>query len=242
MSDPRVQELFTAIFEEDAKRVASLFAAGVWPSTRNEDGTTPLYWASIHGGSWMIGLVLVAGADPNERSGGESEGTPLCGAACFGLRHAVRTLVNGGANPNQAEQLGMTPLIWAVSGAWFETAAELLTAGADPDQADDYGGTPLHHAARRGWLPGVRLLLERGAHPDVVDAEGQTPLALVERWAGKDVESALRDEFAEEAPPGTTIKTRRILILEAKYPNGGGMGREMECSHAEIAQLLRSSD
>jgi ankyrin repeat protein len=242
MSDPRVQELFAAIFEENAKRVASLFAAGVSPDARDEEGTTPLYWASIHGGSWMIGLLLTAGADPNELSGGECEDSPLCGAACFGLRHAARTLVNGGANPNQPELFGMTPLIWAVSGAWFETAADLLTAGADPDQADDDGRTPLHHAALRGWLPGVRLLLERGAHPDVVDVEGQTPLALVERWAGKDVETTLRDEFAEQAPAGTTIEARRILILEARYPNGGGMGREMECSHAEIAQLLRSSE
>jgi ankyrin repeat protein len=242
MSDPRVQGLFAAIYEEDAERVASLLAAGVSAGARNEYGTTPLYWAAIEGGSWMIGLLLTAGADPKEASGGEGEGTPLCGAACFGLRSAARTLVKGGADPNQPEQFGMTPLIWAASGGWFEAAADLLTAGADPDLADEYGRAPLHHAALGGWLPGVRLLLERGARTDLADEEGQTPLALVERWAGKDVESTLRDEFAEQGPTGTVIETRRILILEARYPNGGGMGREMECSHAEIAQLLRSAD
>jgi ankyrin repeat protein len=239
MSDPRVQELFTAIYEEDARRVASLLAAGVSPGARNEDATTALYWASIHGGSWMIGLLLTAGADPNEPSGGEGEDTALCAAACFGLRGAARTLVNGGADPNRPELFGMTPLIWAVSGGWFETAADLLTAGADPDQADDSGRTPLHHAGLRGWLPGVRLLLERGARTDVLDGEGQTPLALVERWVGKDVETLVRDEFAEQAPSGTVMETRRILIIQARYPSGGGMGREVECSHAEIAQLLR---
>ena len=86
MSDPRVQGLFAAIYEEDAERVASLLAAGVSAGARNEYGTTPLYWAAIEGGSWMIGLLLTAGADPKEASGGEGEGTPLCGAACFGLR------------------------------------------------------------------------------------------------------------------------------------------------------------
>jgi len=38
------------------------------------------------------------------------------------------------------------------------------------------------------------------------------------------------------------FETRRILILEARYPSGGGMGRETECSHPEVAQLLRSAD
>jgi hypothetical protein len=74
-----------------------------------------------------------------------------------------------------------------------------------------------------GELDFVGAVNARGARTDLADAEGQAPLALVDRWAGKDLESTLRDDFTEQGPPGTVIEARRISILEARYPNGGGM-------------------
>src|SRR4051812_30089585 len=112
MMDERVTRLFSAAFEGDGKAVAELLELGVSPAARDEEGSTVLYQAV--GSAWVVGVLLAAGAPPDEISGGEGEGTPLCRAACFGLRDSLNTLLRGGADPNVAESDGFTPLLWAV--------------------------------------------------------------------------------------------------------------------------------
>jgi hypothetical protein len=102
------------------------------------------------GRAWAVGALLRAGASPDEFSGGEGEGTPLCGAACWGHLATVRILLSGGADPNLPEEAGMTPLLWAASGSWDRCVDALLDAGADPDLPDSAGRTALRLAARRG--------------------------------------------------------------------------------------------
>ena len=65
-------------------------------------------------------------------SGHGDQGTPLCGAACWGHTEAVRELLAHGADPNLREDHGKgnTPLYWATHGSHTETADLLRAAGA----------------------------------------------------------------------------------------------------------------
>jgi ankyrin repeat protein len=235
------RELFAAIvgFEGDERRAVELLELGASPAARDENGSTALYQAAAGGKAWAIGALLRAGAPANELSGGEGEGTPLCAAACWGYRAAVRVLLAGGADPNVAESDGYTPLIWAAIGGWDECVADLLEAGADPNRADSAGRTALHLAAERGRLLITRRLLEHGARAGLPDEHARRPLDIAESWAGKDVEAELRRDLLNHAPAGSVAESRHTITVEVRFPGGGVFSREMECRHAEIAKLLR---
>jgi hypothetical protein len=240
MADGLERELFAAIagFEGDERRVVELLELGASPVARDEDGSTALYQAAVGGRAWAVGALLRAGAPPDELSAGEGEGTPLCGAASWGYLATIRILLAGGADPNLSEEGGITPLIWAATGGWDECVWELLEAGADLNLADSSGRTALHVAAQRGSLTLTRRLLERGARAGIPNVEGKSALDIAESWAGMDVEAELRRELLELAPAGSAAESRRTIVVEVRFPGGGSWGREMECSHAEIAKLL----
>ena len=69
-----------------------LIAAGANVKTPNRDGVTALILACINGSAAMIGKLLKAGADPNERRPkGE---TPLMFAARNGNVDAIKVLLD----------------------------------------------------------------------------------------------------------------------------------------------------
>jgi len=244
----RMETLVEAVLAGDTGSVTALLGEGLSPDSRDE-GSTPLYTAAVQGEQALARLLLDAGADPNLRSGDETEGTPLCAAACHGQVEIVRALLAHGADPNLREDESWTPLRWAASHGHEHVARELLAAGADPDV-----GAPLVEAARRGCLGGVNALLEHGADPQVTDTEGRTALDLADEWAGKDVEAELVArvdllvETLEHGRKGVEIATRRtplpngteLISVQASFPGGRAMGSDLETGHAEIAALLRA--
>ncbi|KAF4954943.1 hypothetical protein FSARC_11972 [Fusarium sarcochroum] len=87
---------------------------------------------------------------------------------------AVRKLLDRGADPNLANDIGMTPLLYATSHQQLSLALMLLEAGADVNQGSKEGISPLFDGI---GVPGMaRLLLEKGANPDVGTSAGWTPL------------------------------------------------------------------
>lgn len=53
-----------------------------------------------------------------------------------------------GADPNQADNTGRTPLHWAVASGHTEVAGYLLDAGADEALADSNGCVASHYACQ----------------------------------------------------------------------------------------------
>jgi ankyrin repeat protein len=98
--------------------------------------------------------------------------TPLFAIGPFASQNAVATqaiLLDMGANPNQQNQTGATPLIHAFAWTNADTATVaamvkgLLESGADPNIADQDGRTALGLAAMRAMPDTVDLLVARGA-------------------------------------------------------------------------------
>src|SRR4051812_33634710 len=65
----------------------------------------------------------------------------LADAVLYGRPSAVQTLIAGGANVNERDAGGMTPLMIAASQGQTAIARMLVTAGADIDAATDDGAT-----------------------------------------------------------------------------------------------------
>ena len=68
--------------------------------------------------------------------------TPLHVAALWGDRHAVRMLLDAGADVNAKGDMGCTPLYFAVMNHHVDVAETLLAHGANPDAASELGFTP----------------------------------------------------------------------------------------------------
>lgn len=98
-----------------------------------------------------------------------------------GDRRAALALIESGADVNEAQGDGTTPLQWAAYRVDPELAALLLDEGAEPDARNSYGASPLGEAAKTGSLEIVELLLEAGADPEAPNGDGQTALMLASR-------------------------------------------------------------
>lgn len=83
-------------------------------------------------------------------------------------------LVNQGANPNIADNKGVTPLMRASQMGFFEGVESLIKGGARVDEPNETGETPLILAVHRGDTQMMRVLLQAGADPDRADNSGRS--------------------------------------------------------------------
>ncbi|HEX6363610.1 MAG TPA: ankyrin repeat domain-containing protein [Albitalea sp.] len=124
-------------------------------------------------------------------------------------RHAeaLRAL-DQGADPNAADGMGRTALMYAGINGQTDTMEALIRRGARIDARDRSGATPLHAAIMFGDPRAVRLLLAQGADLRarwVLGAgDGVTPLAL----------ARLRQRQAPEKP-FLDLRVRDGLLVEA---------------------------
>ncbi|MBI4471169.1 MAG: ankyrin repeat domain-containing protein, partial [Acidobacteria bacterium] len=132
-------------------------------------------------------LAKKTSAEPQRRRGASVVGgiTALLLAAREGYMDAVRALVEGGANVNNAgEGERMSPLVMAIANGRFDVARYLLENNADPNIANIQGLTALYAVLDMQWAPYswrpqpiasqertsyvelMNMLLERGANPN----------------------------------------------------------------------------
>ena len=93
-----------------------------------------------------------------------------------GCTDNLTVLIEGGADPDELDDNGLTPLYWAAHGDNVEAVYILITAGADPSIRDENGRTPLHWVTfRRGCNhQAFRVLVEAGADANAQDRFGWT--------------------------------------------------------------------
>ena len=83
-------------------------------------------------------------------------------------------LIGHGANVNQGDDHGLTPLQMAVNLGWREGAEFLVQHGARTDVSNDAGETPLISAVHRHDTQLMKVLLQAGADPDMADNSGRS--------------------------------------------------------------------
>jgi ankyrin repeat protein len=110
-----------------------------------------------------------------------ADGSGLVDAARNGDVQTVRSLLKGGADPNQAAPDGSTAVHWAVHADNLAMLNALLDAGAKPDGVTRYRIAPLTLAAQNGNAAIVERLLTAGANPDTASEEGQTAVMTAAR-------------------------------------------------------------
>ena len=136
-----IQDLFTAIKDNDLKNVKRCLKAGADPNAQDELGMTALHEASRTGKTAIVRLLIEHGADPNARW--TNNITSLDWACAWGYIAIARLLLDAGADVNARNNDCCTPLHWACLNRHTAIARLLLERGADPGAQDANGETPL---------------------------------------------------------------------------------------------------
>ncbi len=140
-----------------------------------------------------VGMAAVGGlaAAPGD--------APVADAARIGDLHAVRALLQGGADVNAAHGDGMSALHWAAERGDAEMVEALAQAGAAVDAVTRIGHyTPLHVASTGGHAAVIERLVEAGADVSAITStSGVTPLHLAAAAGSAAAVAALLDHGAD---------------------------------------------
>jgi cytohesin len=158
----------------------------------------------------------------------------LDGAAGAGDVARIRALVEAGADVNESDESGVTPLFVAAYSGHAEAVAALLEMGADVHRWDSRGEPLMHWAAEEGTPEVIRLLVEAGADVNQRSPRGWTGLHEAALLGRADIaEELLRagaDPNVVESEGGDTpllLAARHVCFTPDDDPGG-----------AEIVRLL----
>jgi len=101
---------------------------------------------------------------------------------------------NLGLSVDTSDDLGMTPLMYAIERGNSKSIKYLLSKGANPNLADSSGQTALHHACMNNDVDTINLLLDNYAYPLVRDSIGNTP----EDYLDDETKEKLSAKFQEK--------------------------------------------
>lgn len=118
--------------------------------------------------------------------------SPLHHAAEEGDDLAIKALISMGADVDEADSEGQTPLMAAASWGHASSCQLLVEEGeAKVNVKDEGGDTALHEAARADELEALVSLLDLGAEVDARNKLGATPLIVASHKGHKAVCKAL---------------------------------------------------
>ncbi|XBI62655.1 hypothetical protein VPH35_043231 [Triticum aestivum] len=176
----------------------------------------------------------------------------------------VRYLLDHGANPDNADRTGITPLHEAVERGNLPlpplSHRSLLSRGAYVDPFSTIDGTPLHvaaehNAARLGLTGALKCPLDAGADPNDQDEQSQWPIQLAAYFGTcKDVEilfgvtsriPAVHDwsvdgiiSYAKAQPKLEDLPLSKMTVAELKKERSKAMFKEDYNAALEIYNMI----
>lgn len=90
----------------------------------------------------------------------------------------IRYLLSEGANIENKDERGLSPLSLMVQSGNNDMVRLLLQYGANINSIDNNGNTALHHAVKMGYLNIAEILILSGAETNSINNDNETPLFL----------------------------------------------------------------
>ena len=197
-SDPNAVEpgnvtlLHFAALDDDIEKCQLLIDYGADINAADNEGRTPVFYARDTKAMKALEFLAKHGADINARRADDGW-TVLHSAAAFDLVEFVNALMRNGANIEDRNTDGQTPLIIASCMRRDDTDVleVLLRHGADVQAAGNDGWQAIHRAAFGGSKKAISLLISHGASVNAQTLEGLTPADIAESEGHTDVVEVL---------------------------------------------------
>jgi hypothetical protein len=171
-------------------------------------------------------LALLAALAPHAARAQYTESPSIHQAIAARDRGAVEQMLSAGADLEEREEHGRTPLYAASRDGQADLVIALIAAGAQPNAPNFAGITPLHVAAARGHTDIVRTLVANCAEIDARDLQKRTPLYLAAARGHREVARILVANGAD---------------VNARLPGGSTpLQVAMTFGQEEAAQVLRA--
>jgi len=153
-----VEELFDAIKRGDPKPINAYLEAGKDLNVKDEDGDTPLLYATKRGLSYLVKRFLEHGANPDAR---DAKGDTSLIIATKGWKIYATSQYKDPATGALMLMYGKPPSTYKYPNSLFNTVKHLLEYGANHELKDKDGKTALYYAGREGNSSTESLLYSR---------------------------------------------------------------------------------
>lgn len=161
-ADAPAARLAAAAARGDSAEVAALARAGADPNAPGREGMLPLSWALLAKSEPGVRALLVAGADPNRRTGAGQPSPISLVVGAPDTRWLAFLLAHGGS-PDALTRRDEPLLFQAIGQKHLESVRLLVEHGANLNARGVGEQTPVILAAHLNQFHLVRYLLERGA-------------------------------------------------------------------------------
>lgn len=217
--------------QKRAELNAKLYAYG--PPYQDDYGGNLCEECKQRGASWIeVHQMLSEGGDPRKGDLADQNNTPMHYAARFSHLRICKLLLRAGANINQQNEQGMSPLAVACCfpqaypefKKQFRLIKWLVKKGAHVDSVDKSGQTPLHFASANGRKEVVLYLLSQGA-----------VVSKVRDFLSLQVESPI--DLALDCPTADTELTR-VLFLKKMQEDQNRAKRQADLDQIEVTKRL----
>lgn len=146
-------------------------------NSKGDDAFTALHFASFHGNTTMIKLLIRHGADAFASN---SQGINMLHVAAQGDQPvSIAYFLDLGLDINSRDARNSTPLHWASFSGAELTMSYIVAWGGGLEHKDTKGLTPLHLAVKSyrefHSMKGIKQLLIKGADRDALDLLGKKP-------------------------------------------------------------------
>ncbi|OII73367.1 ankyrin-repeat protein [Cryptosporidium ubiquitum] len=171
----------------------------------------------------IVELLLSSGADLNlglphtcaPCRGGPISSKAIHFAAIRGNRMITETLIKYGADINDKDEDGKTPLHYASFRPNSDYIKWLIEKGADVNGKDKYGRTPLHVASLSGNLEITKILVDNGSQIQLRDIWDMSPLSLASTREHPEMVAYLELISGEKASEISVIRGFELDAMES---------------------------
>ena len=143
-------------------------------------------------------LLLVVFSSLNVTFAQEKRTRTLHDAVIGGDIEEVKSMLSSGADINQKNRMGGTPLHTAIMNRQKAIAELLIAGGADVNAKTNSGQTPLSEAVKSGDKELVEQLIAKKADVNTITGPGENALLLSERSGNAEITDLLVKNGARE--------------------------------------------
>lgn len=163
----------------------------------------------------LLGLIQIA---PSADESAKYQG--LLAASARGDVAAIRALAAAGADLNQRDSNGRTPLMVAAYGRHHEAIAALIALDADPEALDNQRYDVITIAGVIDDVETVRMMISAGANPGLITSPYQGTALIASAHLGR--VAVVRELIAAGAPLDHVNNLGWTALIEAIVLGDGG--------------------